>query len=160
MKGIHKPSIADSVAVESVEKLHIKRLSNTSDKMNHVEDLNSHKNGTVTGSDHKPFAKRSESKLHEKHIPNPLDNSGSGVQIDRENDKKSNAPEAENDIIFKERKKWYKCHPKAVIIMNKILENNIYIIFMTIVTIYALFGDDFRLLFSPKSGDYIFWSLT
>lgn len=44
--------------------------------------------------------------------------------------------------------------------MNKILENNIYIIFMTIVTIYALFGDDFRLLFSPKSGDPVFWSIT
>lgn len=31
---------------------------------------------------------------------------------------------------------------------------------MTIVTIYALFADDFRLLLSPKSGDEVFWSLT
>jgi hypothetical protein len=31
---------------------------------------------------------------------------------------------------------------------------------MTIVTLYALFGDDCRQLMSPKSGDEIFWSLT
>lgn len=31
---------------------------------------------------------------------------------------------------------------------------------MTVVTIYALFADDFRLLLSPKSGDEVFWSLT
>ena len=31
---------------------------------------------------------------------------------------------------------------------------------MTIITLYALFADDFRLLLSPKSGDEIFWSVT
>lgn len=44
--------------------------------------------------------------------------------------------------------------------MNKILQNNFYVGFMMIITLYALFGDDFRILFCPKSGDYIFWSLT
>lgn len=44
--------------------------------------------------------------------------------------------------------------------INKLLENTAYIIFMTIVTIYALFGDDIRILTSPKSGDEVWWGLT
>lgn len=30
---------------------------------------------------------------------------------------------------------------------------------MTIITIYALFGDDFRILTTNKDGDEVFWVL-
>ena len=66
----------------------------------------------------------------------------------------------ENLVVHKERRKFPRCPPMVLHWINKLLENNFYIIFMTIVTLYALFGDDFRLLLSPKSGDPVFWSLT
>lgn len=122
--------------------------------------MNSHKNGTVTGSDHKPFAKYSKKRIVDKIDDPPLDNSRSGVHEDKDNDDESSVSGTKNEINYKERKSCPKCPPKVIAFMNKILENNIYIIFMTIVTIFALFGDDFRLLFSPKSGDEVFWSLT
>lgn len=44
--------------------------------------------------------------------------------------------------------------------LNAILNNNIFITFMTIITIYALFGDDIRVVSCPKSADEVFYSLT
>ena len=44
--------------------------------------------------------------------------------------------------------------------MNVILNNNFFITFMTIITIYALFGDDIRVLAVSKSGDEVFYALT
>ena len=154
------PKIASPSVIDAGEKLHNKKLSNTSDKLNQVEDMNSHKNGTIAGSDHKPFAKYSKKRILDKIDDPPIDNSRAEVHEDKENDQESNAPGSNNEIIYKERKSCPKCPPRVIAFINKILENNVYIIFMTIVTIFALFGDDFRLLFSPKSGDEVFWSLT
>ena len=44
--------------------------------------------------------------------------------------------------------------------LTKILENKYYTIFMTIITIYALFGDDIRLVGFSKSADDYFFSVT
>ena len=41
--------------------------------------------------------------------------------------------------------------------MNKILNNNFYIALMTIITIWALFADDIRLMACPRSFD-TYWS--
>ncbi|CAD8178473.1 unnamed protein product [Paramecium octaurelia] len=40
------------------------------------------------------------------------------------------------------------------------LESFNYMIFMTIVTVYALFGDDVRVLATDKDGDEVFWVIT
>ncbi|CAD8115536.1 unnamed protein product [Paramecium primaurelia] len=40
------------------------------------------------------------------------------------------------------------------------LESFNYMIFMTIVTVYALFGDDVRVLATNKDGDEVFWVIT
>ena len=44
--------------------------------------------------------------------------------------------------------------------LTKILENKYYTIFMTVITIYALFGDDIRLVGFSKSADDYFFSVT
>jgi hypothetical protein len=44
--------------------------------------------------------------------------------------------------------------------MAKILDNKYWTIFMAIITIYALFGDDIRLVATGKSADPIFYILT
>ena len=43
--------------------------------------------------------------------------------------------------------------------INCVLNNKLYIAFMTIVTLYVLFVDDFRVLVLPKKIDDIFMSL-
>lgn len=141
-------------------KNHSKRMSVITDKLNHIEEGNSHKNGTLTGSDHKPAAKYSGGTPQVNHYENNLDNSRSGVQHDRDEEDKNEQSQSGNEILYKERKRCPKCPPKVVDFINKILDNHIYIIFMTIVTLYALFGDDLRLLFSPKKGDPVFWGLS
>lgn len=37
------------------------------------------------------------------------------------------------------------------------LEHNITTIIMTVITLYALFGDDIRILVTGKKGDEVFW---
>jgi hypothetical protein len=49
---------------------------------------------------------------------------------------------------------------KCLVIINMILNNRYYTIFMTIITIYALFGDDFRLLLFGKEVDDYFFGIT
>ncbi len=141
-------------------KNHSKRMSVITDKLNHIEEGNSHKNGTLTGSDHKPAAKSPAGTAQVNHYENNLDNSRSGVQNEREEEDKNEGSQAGNEILYKERKKCPKCPPRVTDFINKILDNHYYIIFMTIVTLYALFGDDLRLLFSPKKGDPIFWGFS
>lgn len=43
--------------------------------------------------------------------------------------------------------------------MSALLENNITTVVMTLITIYALFGDDVRVLSTDKHGDPVFWIL-
>jgi hypothetical protein len=43
--------------------------------------------------------------------------------------------------------------------MDNILENSITTVIMTTITIYALFGDDVRVLSTNKWGDPYFWVL-
>ena len=50
--------------------------------------------------------------------------------------------------------------PRLVRCINAVLDNKLYIAFMTIVTIYALFVDDIRILLCPKSWDPIFYGIT
>lgn len=68
--------------------------------------------------------------------------------------------QAANEILYKERRRCPRCPQKVTDCINKVLDNHFYIIFMTIVTLYALFGDDLRILLSPKSGDPIFWGFS
>ena len=44
--------------------------------------------------------------------------------------------------------------------MIKFLDNKYYTIFMTIITLYALFGDDIRLLAFTKTADDAFYVIT
>ena len=53
-----------------------------------------------------------------------------------------------------------KKFPKVLNFLNAILNNKLWTIFMTILTIYALFGDDIRLLACPKSLDEFFYIAT
>lgn len=134
-------------------------MMNTHEKVKDFENEDSHKNGTVSESDHKLFRKYTNPKMHVLNDGTPMSNR-KVTPHDEAHPKPEESHKAEDEIIAKEKGKCPKCHPKVIHIMNKILENNIYIIFMTIVTIYALFADDFRLLLAPKSADEVFWSLT
>lgn len=49
---------------------------------------------------------------------------------------------------------------KTLASVNKLLENKIYIFIMTMLTLYALFGDDARLMLTPKDADPAFYILT
>ena len=90
----------------SGDKIHTnKRMSHLSEKLNHMEDINSHKNRTVTGSDHKPFSQFNGTKAIEKNVDAQLDNSRSGIPVNKEKKDESDAPEAGNEILYKERKK-------------------------------------------------------
>ena len=53
-----------------------------------------------------------------------------------------------------------KPKPAWKVKMAKILDNKYWTIFMAIITIYALFGDDIRLVATGKSADPIFYILT
>lgn len=44
--------------------------------------------------------------------------------------------------------------------IERLLEHNAYQIFVTIITIYALFGDDIRILATTKSSDIYFDVIT
>ena len=154
-------SIKDNTPIDGDDHVDAKVniMMNTADKLKDCDDKNSHKNGTVSGSDHKLYGKSSDEKGKTKNDDTPFSHSKS-LNHDEAVEKHSARHSAENEILHKERKRCPKCPPKVLDFMNKILNNNIYIVFMTIVTLYALFGDDFRLLLSPKSGDPVFWSLT
>lgn len=41
--------------------------------------------------------------------------------------------------------------------MDNILEHNITTVIMSLITLYALFGDDIRALSVSKNGDAVFW---
>jgi hypothetical protein len=160
----NKDGIAKSVTpIDEPNTAHkkVNKMVNTADKLDNFDDDNSNsiRNGTISESDHKDYSKTNPSRVKPKVEQDPITRSKS-MKSDAKHEIKSEKEEGENEIIHKERKKCPKLPPRATIFINKILENNAYIIFMTVVTIYALFGDDFRLLLSPKSSDEVFWSLT
>ena len=134
---------------------------NTSDKLKKNDEISSHRNGTVTGSEHKIYSNSKDGltkvkgrKASESQPAESEKNMNDAK--DRGDDNNQNDDEIET---HKENKKPI-CNPKFIACLNKILENGVYITFMMIVTIYALFGDDFRLLLAPKSADEVFWSIT
>jgi len=55
-----------------------------------------------------------------------------------------------------ERKKDEQKYP----FLNRILDNTVFGIFITIITVYALFGDDFRVLLFNKPADIFFDIIT
>lgn len=64
-------------------KDHGKRMSAATDKMQNMDEGGSHKNGTITGSDHKPAGKYGGGAGHVNQYENNLDNSRSGVQNEK-----------------------------------------------------------------------------
>ena len=102
---------------------------NTSDKLKKFDDNGSHKNGTVTGSEHKIFSNskdpdakkgrnRSESHGHESEKPEDTDH--------------KHDDETKDEVTHKGKSKCPKLPPKCIDCMNKILENGIFITFMMI----------------------------
>ena len=77
------PKVFSPTAVNHEGKDHDKRMSVITDKLQNIEEGNSHKNGTITGSDHKPVAKYTGGVGHMNHYENNLDNSRSGVQNEK-----------------------------------------------------------------------------
>lgn len=57
---------------------------------------------------------------------------------------------------MKEQPKW----DSAKHGISKLLDHKVYTIFMTIMTIYALFGDDLRVVAFPVSCDEYFYTIT
>ena len=66
----------------------------------------------------------------------------------------SNNSDDENTLEIKTKKNKFKIY------ILKLLDNFYYTIFMTTVTVYALFGDDIRLLLFSKEVDQYFWAAT
>jgi hypothetical protein len=158
--GENKPKLVSPTVIDPANKIQ-KNMMNTSDKLNGGEsNVDTHKPGVLKNKDTKTFGKIPSLKSQGKNDETPYDHSKPHGNEEKHFDDDSHMPAAANEIIYKERKKCPKCPESVTKVLNKILENNVYIIFMTIVTIYALFADDFRLLLSPKSGDPVFWSLT
>lgn len=44
--------------------------------------------------------------------------------------------------------------------INKLLDNNYYAGLMTLITLYALFGDDIRVIATEKDEDPYFWGFS
>ena len=44
--------------------------------------------------------------------------------------------------------------------LEKVIDNTIVVLIMTVVTVYALFFDDIRILVFPKSSDDFFYGIT
>lgn len=132
-------------------------IINTSDKLKQKYDDNdgSHKNGTVTGSDAKRYSMSKDSVTKKGRRPSDSQN-----EISDKNEDVDQDDATKDEIDHKKSNSCIKCNPKLITFLNKLLENSVYITFMMIITIYALFGDDFRLLLAPKSADEVFWSIT
>jgi len=138
----------------------IGNLMNTTDKLKHLDDAGSHKNGTVTGSEHRILSNSKDTPMKRisRDFGSPNEDS---EKPDDKSDTHHKGKDIEKDEVdHKNKRKCPKLPPKCLAFMNKILQNYFYVGFMMVVTLYALFGDDFRLLLSPKSGDEVFWSLT
>lgn len=132
---------------------------NTSEKLKKNDENSSHKNGTVTESEHKNYSSTKDNLTKKKRKGSESQQAESDKNIN-ENDKVEDNGLKDGRTEEQKASKCPKCNPRVIACINKILENGIYITFMMIVTVYALFGDDFRLLVAPKSADEVFWSIT
>lgn len=132
----------------------------SSSKTKKFDDSESHKNGTVTGSEHKIYSNSKDSAIKKDRR-----------QSDSQAEDTRKVDDGPQNIIHEEEKhidevvhkKARKCTglPESwKNLINKILQNNFYVGFMMVITLYALFADDFRILLSPKSGDPVFWGIT
>lgn len=88
---------------------------------------------------------------------------------DDDNEKTVSSVDSDDIKIKKKKKHWgskYKgrtiCKycPFCVKVMNCILNNKLYMFFMTMVTLYALFMDDIWVLALPIEADEILWGVT
>lgn len=64
-------------------------------------------------------------------------------------DEQKKMKEDEEAKALKTKQQKWKCFKRFQKIVNYFLESKIYTIFMMIVTLYALFADDFRVLVTP-----------
>ena len=85
------------IAVDKTKENHMR---NTSDKLKEIEDVVSHPNGTVSGSDHKLFAKHSGRKSILKHDETPNSHDKSMPHTDKQENEG-----AVNEVMYKERRK-------------------------------------------------------
>ena len=79
--------------------------------------------------------------------------------------KKAERKRRKEEARLKRRQKYKgktvcKYCPRCVKCMQCILNNKFYVIFMVLITIYALFAGDIVQLTCPKSVDEIFWGIT
>lgn len=89
--------------INGLGKTKANNMINTSDKLKDIDDVASHKNGTVSGSDHKMFGKQTGTKFHNDNRDTPNSQDKSIVHPDNE-DAKSENDGAQNEILHKERK--------------------------------------------------------
>ena len=92
--------------------------------------------------------------------PRGTGNEAEGAQVERKMsviEKKEEVEVEETVGLFTERKKK---RPQWKIKIDKALDNFIIVIFMTLVTIYALFFDDLRVIYFPKVNDDYFFGVT
>ena len=73
--------------------------------------------------------------------------------------KKEDLKEEEKKEVEKKRK-CCKCWIKFTGALKCILNNKFYTFFMTVITVYALFGDDCRFLFFSTSADDVFFGIS
>jgi hypothetical protein len=79
----------------------------------------------------------------------------SNVPVTSKNDQHtSESIEIPVPIVYEDRK------TKILRILFKILNNKYYIVFMTILTVYALFGDDLRTVAFKMNSDDVFYDIT
>jgi hypothetical protein len=58
-----------------------------------------------------------------------------------------------NDLNLDLRSDWIR-------MLERILDSTFVTVFMTVITVYALFGDDIRMLAFPKSADDVFFGIS
>ena len=81
---------------------------------------------------------------------------------EREKVREEHTKQKEHEMEERRRKREEKLRLKKTIKnkMQKLLDNNIVVVFMTLMTIYALYFDDLRILLFPKDADDIFYGIT
>jgi hypothetical protein len=108
---------------------------------------------------------RSEEKASKGNLKRGSGVSSLGLDTGKEESEDEEPEEEEVKQVRKRDKKErgktiLRSCPRLVRCINAVLDNKLYIAFMTIVTMYALFVDDIRILLCPKSWDEIFYGIT
>ena len=145
--------------VQPIKKSNTSNMLNTSDNIKDIEDLGHLKHRTMTGKDNKAGIKHSNTVKPENE-EELRGNQTKSLQKDEKDHNHEDHNKEDKEVEVKKKKELPICIQHTLKWMKRILDNNVFIAFMTIITIYALFGDDFRVLLWPKSGDEVFYSLT